>query len=139
MFAKFRKEVLQRSADDHSSGEPHVLPLKVYFIVFASLMVLTVVTVGVSLLGLPPVPSIIAAILVAAVKATIVAVFFMHLIAEDKFYSVILVSTVFFMLLFFGLTLLDMDSRGFKNPEESLEYWQQFSHEKALTEEAAPE
>lgn len=112
--------------------EPHVWPIKVYIAVFVSLLVLTVVTVGVSLLGLPPVPSIIAAIAVALVKAAIVAAFFMHLISEDKFYSVILVCSVFFIVLFFVLTLLDMDSRGTKNYEESNHYWNEFNH--TLTE-----
>jgi cytochrome c oxidase subunit 4 len=115
---------------DHDE-EPHVTPLKVYFAVFAALLVLTVVTVGVSLLGLPPVPSLIVAILVALVKASIVSLWFMHLISEERFYGFILVSTVFFMSLFFVLTLVDLSGRGATNIEETPSYWHKFSHENA--------
>jgi cytochrome c oxidase subunit 4 len=131
MFSRDR-QLTRRSAGAegaaHHGAEPHVWPIKVYIAVFVSLLFLTVVTVGVSLLGLPPVPSIIAAILVALVKAIIVAAFFMHLISEDRFYSVILVCSVFFIVLFFVLTLLDMDARGTKNYEETNHYWNEFNH-----------
>ena len=118
--------------------EPHVTPLPIYFGVFGALLVLTVVTVLVSLLGLPPVPSLIVAILVALVKASIVALWFMHLISEERFYSFILLSTVFFMSLFFVLTLVDLSVRGATNIEETPAYWQKFSHESAQPPAAAP-
>lgn len=121
----------------HSSGEAssdehahHVMSIRGYLAVFGSLLVLTVVTVGVSLLGLPPVPSLIVALLVATVKASIVAIWFMHLISEKFFYSFILLSTVFFMGLFFVFTLVDLSSRGSTNIEETPAYWRSFSHER---------
>jgi cytochrome c oxidase subunit 4 len=111
-------------------GAPHVTPLPVYYAVFGALLVLTVITVGVSLLGLPPVESFVVAMLVASVKAAVVALWFMHLISEKRFYSFILLSTVFFMGLFFVLTLVDLSSRDETAIEESHEYWMRYSHER---------
>ncbi len=117
------------SATHDDDNEPHVTPLPVYFAVFGALIFLTVVTVGVSLLGLPPVESLIVAMLVATVKALVVALWFMHLISEERFYGFILVSTVFFMGLFFVLVLVDLSGRDASNLEESHSYWQRYSHE----------
>ena len=128
----FRNKSILENAYGHSQAghdeEPHVTSLKVYFGVFAALMVLTVVTVGVSLLGLPASAALTVAILVALVKASIVALWFMHLISEERFFGFILVSTVFFMALFFVLTLVDLSGRGATNIEETPEYWRSFSH-----------
>ena len=132
MFKRLMSKKLLTDAASATHGddnEPHVTPLPVYFAVFGALLVLTVVTVGVSLLGLPPVESFIVAMLVATVKALIVSLWFMHLISEDRFYGFILVSTVFFMGLFFVLTLVDLSGRDASNIEESHSYWQRYSHE----------
>jgi cytochrome c oxidase subunit 4 len=53
-----------------------------YIAVFAALLVLTVVTVGVSYLSLPMTPTILVALAIASVKAALVAMFFMHLKSE---------------------------------------------------------
>ena len=51
----------------------------VYILVFVSLMVLTVVTVAVSYLHLPVTAAIAVALVVATVKGSLVAGYFMHL------------------------------------------------------------
>jgi cytochrome c oxidase subunit 4 len=96
----------------HSSSEPHVTPLSVYFTVFSSLIVLTFVTVGVSELGLPPTLSIIVAMAVALVKATLVATWFMHLIHDTKLNISLFLASLWFMSIFFIFTTFDMASRG---------------------------
>lgn len=117
MFEKFKNKVLQSQAEGH--GEVHVLPLKTYFAVFGSLLVLTVLTVLVSVIGLPAPASIIVAMVVAAVKATLVVLWFMHLKFDDRFYSLIFIVSLFFLVLFFVFTSMDVLSRGQVNPEES--------------------
>lgn len=97
---------------NHDISTGHVLPLKVYFGVFFALLVLTVVTVGVSVLALPPPFAIIVALLVAFVKATLVVMFFMHLLYDDKFYTFSFIGSILFVLLFFAFTLVDISSRG---------------------------
>ncbi len=58
--------------------------VKVYVMVFAALAVLTIVTVAISYLRLPTGYAIAIAMVVATVKASLVALYFMHLISEEK-------------------------------------------------------
>ena len=58
--------------------------VKVYLIVFAALGVLTLVTVGIAYIDMSIVPAVILALIVASVKGTLVASYFMHLISEKK-------------------------------------------------------
>ncbi len=58
--------------------------VKTYILVFVALAVLTVVTVGVSYLKLPLAIAVLLALLVATVKSSLVAAFFMHLVSEKK-------------------------------------------------------
>jgi len=84
---------------DHVDLKKHV---RVYMLVFGSLMVLTLVTVGVRYLDLPVVPAIMIALAIAMVKGSLVACYFMHLISERKLILIIMAATVFF---FFGVLL----------------------------------
>jgi len=58
--------------------------IKVYVMVFVALGVLTLVTVAVSYLELPTAAAITVAMIVATVKASLVAGYFMHLLTEEK-------------------------------------------------------
>ena len=58
--------------------------IRVYISVFVALAVLTVVTVGISYLDLTVGAAIALALVVACVKASLVALYFMHLIDEQK-------------------------------------------------------
>ena len=95
-----------------NSHEHHVTPLSTYFTVFGSLIVLTFVTVGVSELGLPATLSIIVAMAVALVKATLVSTWFMHLIHDTKLNIALFLASLWFMSIFFIFTTFDMASRG---------------------------
>jgi cytochrome c oxidase subunit 4 len=122
MFEKLKNKVLQSGASGHGEaehGDLHILPLKTYFAVFGSLLVLTILTVVVSVIGLPAPASIIVAMVVAAVKASLVVLWFMHLKFDDRFYSLIFIVSLFFLVLFFVFTSMDVLSRGQVNPEES--------------------
>lgn len=56
--------------------------MRTYLMVFFSLAVLTVVTVGISYLHLSIGPAVALGLLVATIKASLVALFFMHLSHE---------------------------------------------------------
>jgi cytochrome c oxidase subunit 4 len=78
--------------------------IRTYLFVFGSLIVLTLLTVASwKFLELPIGPHIAVALIIATIKATLVACFFMHLISERKLIMGILGLTVFF---FFMLLLL---------------------------------
>jgi cytochrome c oxidase subunit 4 len=77
---------------DHAADiDKHV---RVYIIVFVALMALTVVTVAVSYLDLPPAMAIAVALFVATIKGSLVACYFMHLISEKRLIWAVLVITV---------------------------------------------
>jgi cytochrome c oxidase subunit 4 len=74
--------------------------VKVYITVFVALMVLTVVTVAISYLHLPVAMAVTVALLVAIVKGSLVACYFMHLISEKKLiYAVLVLTALFFVVL----------------------------------------
>lgn len=88
--------------------------VRVYLIVFGALAVLTIVTVAVGYLHLPIVPALLAALFIAAIKAGLVASYFMHLISEKKVIYAILVMTGVFlvaMFLLFTFAYFDQDGR----------------------------
>jgi cytochrome c oxidase subunit 4 len=72
-----------------------------YMAVFGTLFVLTIATVAVSYLHLPHLPAVAVALAIAAVKATLVALFFMHLKSERKtIYLTLALTAVLFVVLF---------------------------------------
>ena len=74
--------------------------VKVYITVFVALMVLTIVTVAISRFHLPVHIAVTLALLVAIVKGSLVATYFMHLISEKKLiYAVLLLTVAFFIAL----------------------------------------
>ena len=74
--------------------------VRAYILVFVSLMVLTVLTVGVFYLHLPVAMAIAVALFIATIKGSLVACFFMHLISEKKLiYALLILTVVFFFVL----------------------------------------
>ena len=95
------------SGHDPAEVDRHV---RVYIVVFASLMALTLITVAVSYLHLPLPMAITVALLIASVKGSLVACYFMHLISEKKLIFAILALTVFmFLAVLFIPTFTHMD------------------------------
>ncbi len=79
--------------------------LRVYVMVFVALAVLTVVTVALSYLHLPTALAITVAMVVATVKASLVAGYFMHLLSEEKVILWLLVLCAAFLVFLFALPL----------------------------------
>jgi cytochrome c oxidase subunit 4 len=83
-------------SDTHVSDlQKHV---RIYIMVFVSLMVLTLVTVAVSYLHLPVRQAIAVALVIATVKGSLVACYFMHLISEKKLILWVMLLTVAFFV-----------------------------------------
>ncbi len=74
-----------------------------YLYVFGALLVLTILTVVISYLRLPVVPAIIAAMIVASFKSSLVGSVFMHLLSERRAIYLLLIFTAIFFL---GLMVL---------------------------------
>ena len=89
---------METMTSDHAADiDRHV---RVYITVFVALMALTLITVAVSYLHLPLPMAVTVALLIATVKGSLVACYFMHLISEKKLiYAVLVVTAVFFAAL----------------------------------------
>lgn len=92
---------------DHDSEKHHE---QVYLKIFGALLVLTVITVGVSLADLGPL-SLPVAIGVALVKASLVAAFFMHLKDDEKFNTFIFLGSTLFLAILISYFYIDINTR----------------------------
>lgn len=82
-----------------------------YMIVFGTLLVATILTVAVSYLDVSVPVAVAIALIIASFKASLVALFFMHLISERKLIFYVLGFTGFFFLaLLFGPILTALDA-----------------------------
>ncbi len=86
--------------------------VRIYVTVFVALMVLTIVTVAIAELHLPVPIAITVALVVATIKGSLVACYFMHLISEKKLIYAVLVLTVLFFIALLFLPVLTV-ANGF--------------------------
>ena len=77
--------------------------VRVYIMVLIALAVLTVVTVGVSYIDMPFGPALIVALIIATVKGTLVAMYFMHLLGERQVIMWVLILSAAFLVAMFAL------------------------------------
>ena len=88
---------------DEHHGLGHVIPLRVLFGVFFTLVALTVLTVVAQRAHL----GIGVALLIATVKATLVCAFFMHLRYDKLIHTIFFLTAVLFFFLFVGFAVMD--------------------------------
>jgi cytochrome c oxidase subunit 4 len=101
---------VETHAGDHAADiDRHV---RIYITVFVSLMALTIVTVAISRFHLPVPIAVAVALLVATIKGSLVACYFMHLISEKKLIFAVLALTVVFFIALLALPALTT-SNGF--------------------------
>ena len=89
----------------------HITPLRIYLGVGIALIVLTAITVSVAQIDLGGWNAIVA-VLIASIKATLVAFIFMHLWYDRKIFLVIFSVAILFLTIFIALTMFDILSRG---------------------------
>ena len=87
-------------ANGHGTG------YRIYVAVWGGLIVLTGATVGVSYIDLG-ILNVAVALLIASVKASLVALFFMHLKSENRLVWTFALVPIFFLVLIIGGTLTD--------------------------------
>jgi cytochrome c oxidase subunit IV len=97
------------SGSDHEDIRHHV---KVYLGVFGALMILTILTVAISYLHLSAIAVAVGiAMIVATVKGSMVAAYFMHLKSErPEIFWLLLLTASFWVLLMFMPVLMYLDS-----------------------------
>jgi cytochrome c oxidase subunit 4 len=83
--------------------------VRIYLTVFIALIIGTIVTVAMYYVHLESVAlTILIAVFIATVKASLVAGFFMHLVSEKKAIYAILIFTAFFFAGLMALTIFSM-------------------------------
>jgi cytochrome c oxidase subunit 4 len=92
-------------------GHVHVVSPKLLLVVYGVLLLLTLITVKVTDFEMGQF-NIWVALFVALLKAAFVALYFMHLRWDSPFNGLVLISALFFVVIFIGVAVLD--SREYK-------------------------
>ncbi|MBX3420723.1 MAG: cytochrome C oxidase subunit IV family protein [Pirellulaceae bacterium] len=98
---------------DHASpshgqhhGFSHPMPVWQLIAVFLALIVLTFLTVFQATLELGNI-ELIASLIIATIKASLVILFFMHMIHDKPLNAILFIGSFIFVALFLGFTLMD--------------------------------
>ena len=94
-----------------SSNEHHIVPVKNYLMVFAVLMVLTVLTYSIAYVDLHE-WNLVVALTIAIVKASCVILIFMHVKYSTTLTKAIVASGFFFFLIMIFFVMNDLLTRG---------------------------
>jgi cytochrome c oxidase subunit 4 len=82
-----------------------------YFGIWITLLILTFATYKAAFIELGPFNSAVA-LIIATIKATLVALFFMHVYhAGEKLTKMVVIAALFFLMLLLGLTMADYATR----------------------------
>jgi len=102
----------------HEDFHPHVTPVWIYVATWVALMVLTAITYYASTLDLG-LANLAIALIIATTKATIVALFFMHLKWDLRFHAIIFSFSLIFLGIFIAFTMYDTETRGRNDPVQA--------------------
>jgi cytochrome c oxidase subunit 4 len=89
----------------------HIAPRKLYYFVFISLLVLTLLTWRIAYIDLGRWNTVVA-LIIAVCKASLVATFFMHLRWSASMVRMVLFAAVFWLAIMITLTVGDFFSRN---------------------------
>jgi cytochrome c oxidase subunit IV len=90
----------------------HIIPSKIYYLIWISLMCLTVITAAVAFVDLGSFNTVVA-LCIATLKAVLVVLFFMHLkYTNEKMTKVVVIAALFWLVLLLGLSLMDYGWRS---------------------------
>jgi cytochrome c oxidase subunit 4 len=92
----------------------HIVSRKVYFGVFAALIVMTAVTILVARQDLGRF-NVVVALTIAVFKATLVTLYFMHIKYSRRLTQVVVAGGILWLLILIGLTMSDYLTRGWFN------------------------
>ena len=90
----------------------HIVPVRIYLIIFLALLIGTGLTVWAGLRDFPGPMNVIIPLTIACIKATLVVLYFMHLRYSSKLVWVILASAIFWLAILFALTFSDYWTRS---------------------------
>ena len=91
----------------------HVVPTRVYYTIFATLLVCTYLTWQVAFFDLGPLNTV-AALTIAVFKAVLVVLFFMHVKYGTRLTRLVVIGGVFWLMILLALLLSDYLTRGWR-------------------------
>ena len=91
-------------------SQEHVVPIRIYVIIFVTLVVLTGVTTAVAYVDLGPM-NVVVMLLIAFFKATLVVLYFMHVRFTSRLTQIAAASGFAWLMILIGLTLSDVLTR----------------------------
>ena len=98
-------------AEHTNSEHAKSSPLKMYFGIWATLLICTYITYKAAFIELGRFNAAVA-LGIATLKATLVALFFMHVWhASEKLTKLVIIAALFFLFLLLGLTMTDYATR----------------------------
>ncbi|HZS08781.1 MAG TPA: cytochrome C oxidase subunit IV family protein [Blastocatellia bacterium] len=89
----------------------HIVPRKIYLTIFAALLGLTLLTIWIASIDLGRMNTV-AALAIAVTKATLVALYFMHVRYSSRLTQVVVIGGLFWLGIMFALTMSDYLTRG---------------------------
>ncbi len=100
---------------EHHHGEPHIVPLGLYFLVFAVLVIGTVATYFVATIDLDhffPGANTLVALMIAFIKMSFVVLFFMHVRWSSRLIWVTAISGFLWLAIMFAFVMQDYLTRS---------------------------
>jgi cytochrome c oxidase subunit 4 len=91
----------------HDHGLAHTTPVSLLFTILGLLLALTIATVAVTAIDLGAQGNLVVAMVIATVKAALVCTFFMHLLWDKKFNTILFLTSVLFLILFLSMATTD--------------------------------
>jgi cytochrome c oxidase subunit 4 len=88
-----------------------MIKARTYVVVCALLILLTCLTVGVSFLPLQGRWHLVSGLTIAIIKATLVILFFMHVLVSPRLTWIVIVVSCFWFLILFVLTFTEFSTR----------------------------
>jgi cytochrome c oxidase subunit 4 len=88
------------------SQENHIVPYKTHALVLVALIIMTGLSVAVTQIHLGPL-TVLVALLLATIKASLVLTFFMHLKFDNKFYALMVTGVIVLIGIVIFITFLD--------------------------------
>jgi len=90
----------------------HIIPSRIYYMIWVTLMVFTVITAAVAFVDLGPFNTVVA-LIIATFKATLVVLFFMHVkYTSEKMTKTVIICAIFWLGLLLILSLADFATRA---------------------------
>jgi cytochrome c oxidase subunit 4 len=90
----------------------HIVPLRIYVMIFLALLVGTTLTVWAGFRDFPGQLNVIIALTIAVIKATLVVLYFMHVRYSSRLIWVVFTSALFWLAILFALTFSDYWTRS---------------------------